>query len=361
MSRDVYFVVSNMSNIGGTQRVTQVLANYFVNFLGYKVTIINIGIKNNDEKFQLDSKIKLHYCESVQKKNKILSLLDNYIKFKKKVKELDINNSIIISMGMGFSYMLPFAMSKKNNNKLIGMQHSVFRSNKIIDIIRRGILKKLNVFIAINEAMKEDTSRKLKLKNLCCIENPLSFETMEQSNLKNRRVIAVGRLSEEKGFDMLVDIWNIVNKKLPYYKLSIIGEGNLKVKLKEKINIYKLENSILMEGAKLDIVKEYKNADLCLNTSKYEGFGLTLIEAHSCGVPTITFNCSPCIENIVKNGNGIIIPGYNIKQYANQIIKLLTDKEKLYFMSENAKKSSANYKIDIIGAKWEKVFNNINL
>jgi Glycosyltransferase len=126
-------------------------------------------------------------------------------------------------------------------------------------------------------------------------------------------VIAVGRLEWQKGFDRLIKIWAIVSKEHPDWCLDIFGEGTLETDLRKAIQDAQLNNiSILPFTQKISM--EYANSSILVQTSRFEGFSLALLEAVRHGLPCITFDYPYGPRDLIDNGeNGYIIEDDNKK------------------------------------------------
>ena len=113
-------------------------------------------------------------------------------------------------------------------------------------------------------------------KNVTYIYNPIAVDTCESTPLTQKRAIAVGRLSRQKGFDMLVEAWALIEKEVPDWKLDIYGQGPLQKELQGQIDGLGLRN-IELKGFSDDIHKEYMESSLFFLSSRYEGFVLVLM------------------------------------------------------------------------------------
>lgn len=366
----VILLGSNMTDTGGIQSLVATLANSFVNHKDITVDIINTGVKKGKEKFYLDEKIKCNYIgvefPDLSKFNLFQKLRFNiglYRSIKRYFRNypLDDEKNIIIAFGHTFSCILPFIVKKSENIKLIGSQHNPISYNKIYSIIRKIALKRLDKYILLSEFMEKDLLNNYKLTNTEVIENPNTIVNLYgKSSSKNRVVISVGRLTEQKGFDTLIDIWSNICTKYPNWKLKIVGDGPLKDELFNKIKINDLEESITISGFTEDISNEYVHSDILAMTSRYEGFGLVLVEAQSCGLPTIAFDCPFGPRNIINDGHdGYLIKQNDIQDFIKKLETLMEDDKLRSEYSENAIKNAKRFSIDEISNKWIKLFNTI--
>ena len=364
----VIILSSNMSETGGIQRLTASLANSFIKYKNIDIHIINSGIKKGNEKFKLDNRINNTYLNIESKDFLGLNLFQKlYYNFKTFIKiknffkhyKFEKDKNIVIALGHSQSCLLPYIIPRNRNIKNIGSQHNPITYNFIYSIIRRLSIKKLDKYVLLNKTMQEDFLEHYNFNNTCIIENPNQVNS-EKSTLNNKVVIAVGRLTEQKNFEALIDIWKEIADKNPNWILRIIGDGPLRDKLLNKIKELKLEDSIELKSFNNNIEKEYCMADILVMTSIYEGFGLVLVEAQSCGIPVIAFDCPTGPRNIINDGkDGFLIETTRNYEFANKLNTLMNNKELRYRMGRNAITNSNRFNINTITEKWIKLFNEI--
>jgi len=180
---------------------------------------------------------------------------------------------------------------------------------------------------------------------------------VKTSSLKNKEIISVGRLSKEKGFVDLIDVFEIVNKKYPDWKLNIVGDGIEKEKINNRIKELNLDNKVIMHGFKNkeELNQIYKNSSIYAMASYKESFGLVLIEAMSFGIPCIAFDSAKGALEIINKNTGFIIKNRGKEAMANNIIKLIENTDLRKKMGIEAKKSSSVYNKSNVKIEWLKV------
>lgn len=179
---------------------------------------------------------------------------------------------------------------------------------------------------------------------------------LEISSLKNKTLIFVGRLSQEKGVMRLLRIWNYIEKRVPEYQLLIYGEGDLRGEMMKYVEEVQLKR-VHMMGFCDDLKSIYANADLCLVTSDTEGFGMVLVEAMYYGVPCVSFDCPISPKEILSDA-GITIPCFNEEVYADTVVSLLRDENKLRALQQKAVIRASDFYSNKIVDKWVKMFND---
>jgi len=191
--------------------------------------------------------------------------------------------------------------------------------------------------------------------NSSYIYNAVRFKSEKKANVtKNKKLIAISRISKDKSIDKMIDIVQCVFED-PKYKdwvLEIYGQGNEEDNVKKMI--YNHEQIKLM-GITHDPKRELLTASINLNTSKYEGFSFSILEANECGVPTVSFNFGESAkEQILNDKTGII--ANDREDYFNQLKTMMDSEDKLEMLSKNAKEFSKQFQIETIIKEWIKLF-----
>jgi glycosyltransferase involved in cell wall biosynthesis len=221
----------------------------------------------------------------------------------------------------------------------------------------RTIEKEADIVVSLTEGDK------LLWKKAKRVEVIPNFSTMHVSHycdLNKKRIIAVGRLSPEKGYERLINVWEIVSPKHPDWSLDIFGDGRLRDELNNLIAEKRLKN-ISINHATPDISQEYANSSICAMTSHLEGFGLVLLEALMHGLPCIAFDCPFGPGAIIEDNKcGFLVKDRDISQYAERLGQLMSDislrKNFSLYAIEHAKK----YSVDTVMHQWIKLFEGVS-
>ena len=221
------------------------------------------------------------------------------------------------------------------------------------------IVRRFDRFVVLTN---EDRSYWGNIPNIEVIPNAAMFVAEKYSDVSAKRVIAVGRLDYQKGFDRLIKAWEIIQKSGKYndWVLDIFGQGEWKDMLQTMINEKSLDTSTFINKPTKNIGEEYANSAILVMSSNYEGFPMVMIEAMACGLPVVAFDfkCGP--KDIICEGeNGLIIPNGDIKALAEGIIKLMEDTNCRKRMSANARKIVDTYSEKTVMNKWMGLFNNL--
>ena len=167
-------------------------------------------------------------------------------------------------------------------------------------------------------------------------------------------------MTEQKNFETLINMWSDIKEKNINWTLRIIGDGPLREELLNQIKKLNLEDVIELKSFNSNIENEYYKADILAMTSIYEGFGLVLVEAQSCGLPTIAFDCPTGPRNIINDGiDGYLIKNGDAKQFIKKLDDLMNNSEMKFKMGKNAIENSKRFDVETITEKWIKLFNEI--
>ncbi|WP_312906076.1 glycosyltransferase family 4 protein [Sphingobacterium multivorum] len=329
--------------------------------LNQNVSLINLDLNFNQF---FEKNILVKYLETKK-------LLKTY---KKLLVEFIIHNNIDICISLGgkeleFLYQLDLKCKKVcelHFNKNIRKQFLESRSKsffwKIIGQYRTAQLvsqtKRLDLLVVLT---KDDENEWLKTNdNVVQIYNFSTLSPEKVSSLTNKRAIAVGRLDAQKGFDMLIDAWKLVNVENKEWKLDIYGKGEWHNQLSDKINEYGLSGIITLRGVNSEIENELLDSSLFILSSRYEGFPMVLLESISCGLPIVSFDCKTGPSEIIEDNDcGILVPAEDVSELAKGIIKVINDPQRLRHMAFTSKLKSLKFSKEEIMDKWYDTFKNI--
>lgn len=192
--------------------------------------------------------------------------------------------------------------------------------------------------------------------------NPSSFtpESVPAYDNRDKIILAVGRLTEQKNFEALIGIWSEIYQKVPGWRLRILGNGNLRHNLDNLISALGVEATVEMPGASSEIETEMGKASIYAMTSKYEGFPLVLLEAQTMGLPIVAYNTPYGPSEIIRNDVDGYIVGYNDnEEFKKRLLQMITDCESRRRMSANAIERSREFTPDRIARKWMQNYSHL--
>lgn len=363
---------------GGVERVLTTKMNYLADVAGFDVWVILTDGKDKQPYFELSKKIHIVNLDvnfdvlwNLRFLNKVIVYLKKQIIFKERLTRvlLYIKPDITVST---LRREINFITSINDGSKKIGELH-VNRANyrnfeanesnfskkifaKIWSHNLIGKLKKLDRFVVLTD---EDKSNWVGLSNVITIPNPINVFPSVYSSLTNKRVIAVGRYCYQKGFDLLIRAWIIVSQKHPDWYLDIFGAGN-SIEYKNLRDDLKMSNSIGINSQTDNIFVKYANASIFVFSSRFEGFGMALLEAMATKLAVVSFAC-PCGPNdIISDGiDGLLVKNGDIQELADKICYLIEHEEERKCMAEKAKLKAKRYSVDNIMHRWIELFESL--
>ena len=364
---------------GGVERVLTLKANYMTDVLGYDITIILTEGKDKPLFYPLSKKIKvinldvdfeaLWTCSFFKK---IFVYLQKQHFFKKRLTTelMRLKPDITVSL---LRREINFINDIQDGSRKIGELHvnrANYRNFEAGDtnIVKRlfakywmhnlvSHLKRLDRFVVLTE---EDKASWTELSNVEVIPDPLAFDIDQVSPLTNKRVIAVGRYVYQKGFDLLLQAWKKIEQQHPDWELAIYGMGE-RMPYEQLIDELQIDrNRCHLNGSTPDIKAEYLNSSLFVFSSRFEGFGMVLIEAMACGLPVVSFDCPCGPKDIVRHNEvGLLVPSGNIDSLAEAMHQMMSDNIFRQQMAAAAIINAKRFQLDGIALRWKSLFEEI--
>ena len=364
---------------GGVERVLTLKANYMADVLGYDITIILTEGKDKPLFYPLSDKIKvinldvdfevLWTCSFVKK---IFVYLQKQRIFKKRLTEelIRLKPDITVSL---LRREINFINDIQDDSRKIGELHvnrANYRNFEAGDtnFVKRLFarywmhnlvphLKRLDRFVVLTE---EDKSSWTELSNVEVIPDPLAFDIDQVSPLTKKRVIAVGRYVYQKGFDLLLQAWKKIEQQYPDWELAIYGMGERTPyeQLIDKLQIDR--NRCHLNGSTPDIKAEYLNSSLFVFSSRFEGFGMVLIEAMACGLPVVSFDCPCGPKDIVRHKeDGLLVPSGRPDLLAEALHQVMGNDSIRQKMATEAINNAKRFQLDGIAMRWKQLFEDV--
>ena len=223
-------------------------------------------------------------------------------------------------------------------------------------------IRKFDKIVVMTETERADWNLKEKVVSIPNMLVSYPEQIPDRSHAQ-KRVISVGRYAYQKGYDMLLESWRLVEKTHPDWSLHIYGSqdggvGDYK-RLQEYVDEYKIGNVFLHQSTN-DIYLCYAQSDFYVMSSRFESFGLVLIEAMSCGLPVISFDCKYGPKSIIqKGGTGMLVSQGNIKEMATAICSMIEHDDERQRMAEYARQESKKYHSEIIMPIWHEFYKSL--
>lgn len=355
MSRLAFFC-GNMNHGGGTERVLSVIANG-LSARGHEVIILSLT-GEGEPYYTLSPEIKLYWVGSrgLQKDIiKNLKKLEGLLEAERPEYLIDVDiilcfYSRILRKRCGIKHWI----SWEHFNYYTRFDHN----QSLRGLARKTVCRRSDCLVVLSNEDKQNYRRNLnptcRLKR---IYNPAVFENVQNTAAKEKIILAVGRLTKIKGYDLLLQSWAMLESRYPEWRLLLVGEGEERAALEAQAREAGLKN-IRFEGNVRDVESYYARSGIFVLPSRNEGFAMVLLEAMAYSLPIVAFNCRAGVAEAVEdNVSGYLAEPENVQALAEALAKMIGNgNEVREAMGREGKNRLAEFSQDKILDQWERLF-----
>ena len=375
----IVYCTPALYSAGGVERIVSFKASYFAERLGYDVIIIVTEGRGRECFFPLSDQVKVVNFElgfeelwKASFLRKVFLYLSKQRKYKKMLSAelMRIHPDITISM---LRREINFLTSLKDGSKKIGELHvnrgnyRNFEANDSNHLKRlfswlwmKNLvvqLKKLDQLVVLTEKSR---SAWPELTNVSVIPDPIPLSLPMSNGTNVKRVITIGRYAYQKGYDLLLQAWAEVEKHYTDWTLEIYGMGDQSGYRQLMADLCIDVDRCHLNGPVDDVEKVYKESSIFVLSSRFEGFGLVLVEAMESGLSVVSFDCPAGPDEIITDGyDGLLASSGDVKALANNLMLLMADEKLRKRLSHNARQSARQYEMDLIADRWVDLFNKL--
>ena len=348
----------NFNNAGGTERVGTMLANG-LSEAGYEVVLTSIS-GGDYPFFPINENVR--NTSLFQSPGRTLYRTPNIIY---KLRRLLIKESIetlIVIETMSVLFTLPATLGLPI--KHICWEHFNFNNDlgkKGRRIARQLAARYCDSVVTLTERDKQYWLKGTRHNSqIIAIPNPSPYTPQDYIKKENTKIVlAVGRLTHIKGFDMLLEAWLQVVQSKPEWKLIIVGEGEERSQLTDFIIKNKLTESVTLVGKTSNVDEYYKKAEILCLASRFEGFGMVLVEALAFGLPIVSFDCEVGPAEVLGGTDSILVPKNDVGLLAESLVNLMNDEEKRKILSLKSIEKSHIYQPVKITNQWIELLESV--
>lgn len=360
----ILYITNGIVGVGGLERVLSIKASYLADEMDYEVHILTLNQNDSSPFYTFSPQIILH--DIIVEGNAVRYFMQYYQGIKEVVKKIIPDIIAVCDDGLK-GFFLPLLLRKpcpmiyerhvSRNIEIKERQGVIGRIGVNIKFFLMNFLaKSFDKFVVLTNANIDEW----KVRNITVIPNPLSFNPSQTSKLQERNVIAVGKQTYQKGYDRLLKSWKLVYEKHSDWKLNIFGKFEPSQQLEEQTVALGIQDSVKFNAPVKNILDKYLESSICVMTSRFEGFGMVLIEAMACGVPCVSFDCPCGPADIIKDGiDGFLVANGDVDVFAKKLTLLMEDEDLRKRMGADAKENVKRYLPDEVMPLWNKLFKSI--
>lgn len=378
----IVYIFNALAYKGGIERIFCDKMNYLVQNYGYDISFVTFQQGNHPRSYELDKRIKVtdlntRFCE-LHRMNAVTALAKNIVlrrRLKKRLADYlnNVKPDIVICTTSDFYISecildLPYRIIVESHIHMAEILETNLHKNRLLKFFCRMFdrwhfskINKAAALVTLTQADKQDWQKHIGT-HIRIIPNMVTCYPKEITPYGSRpnRIVCAGRLAPQKGFDYLIEAWKRIAHKHPSWSIDIFGNGDLEENLNKQIRECGLEESISIHKPTNHIYDEYKSSALYVLSSRYEGFGLVLIEAMSCGTPCVAFDCPNGPSELIASGEeGLLVPLADVEKLAEAMDWMITHKEERQHMSLKARTKAKNYTAESIMPQWTALFESI--
>lgn len=375
----IFYIYTALTTKGGADRVVIEKANWFAR-QGHDVAVVTDSQMGRVPPFQLYNKVRLidlsidfgkEYGHSFIVRSFIyFKLMRVYRKMLTELLMKERPDIVVTTLGRDIDFLTKIRdgsikVGEAHTTKMnIRNFHLLESRNIFLKILTKYFrwsmdcqINKLNALVVLTEQQINDWPSSV---SKYAIPNALPFYPESVSTCDNKRAIIVGRYTEAKGYDYMIEAWRIVHKRHPDWTIHTYAMGEEEERVRAKIQSYGLQDTIIMNPPTDNIMSEYLNSSICVVSSVFEGFSMVLIEAMACGLPCVSFDCPYGPRNIINDGgDGYLVEYLNTNALANSICKLIEDKELRKEMGRNGRTNVLRFSREKVMQQWVALFDSL--
>lgn len=346
--KQIFFLIEGLSMPAGTERIASDLVNT-LHKAGFDVSFVVLST-SIESYYKLAEGIGV-YSIGVSFSRRLQAII--------KLRKLLINESpdFIVNVGIAMGQIsIPATLGLKT--KVIGWEHFNLYAGSTLGYYWRLLAAKLSYkTVVLTQKDCHDYLEKVSA-NVVCIPNFTTRFIDSKSDLSSKKVLSVGRLTSQKGYDLLLEAWKLIARKMPDWELYIIGSGEDESQLKLQAQHLDLLESVFFIPATNDIKTYYEQASLYIMSSRFEGMPMVLIEAKMCGLPCVSFNCPNGPDEVIRDFvDGRVVKFGDVEQLAEATLSLMSNKNQLKTFGEKAKKDALmRYTSEVAVRAWSILF-----
>ena len=347
-----------------------IMANY-CSGKSQKITVITLDDGSKPSFYDIDTRIKqVSLNVAAASKNGFVGILNNFRRLYKLRRAIRAAQPDTIISFMTETNVLTLIATIGLDTPVVVTEHTDPWNGPVADIwskLRLRLYPRASRVVLLNERAKEFFDKSPNIKTMV-MPNPIVIETENEAGdldyelPSEHLIVAMGRLSREKCFDLLIRAYSSFAAEYSDWTLMILGEGRERDSLEALLDELGLGDRVKLPGTIRYPHVMLKRADMFVSSSELEGFPMALCEAMACGLPVIATEYHTAVRDIIENGqNGILVPTGDSGALAATMIHLIDDPHERKRLAENSVDIGTRYSVDAVMEKWEQLLNELAL
>lgn len=359
---NIIYVVEDFSENGGVERIVSQKANELATHYGHKVSIISVYDDPRPILYQLCPEVELIRLDvpfAAKGKGHVATLASRTKTLLTAIRRLNravarLSPDIVFFTTTLGALLLPFCHT---GARRVYESHLARRFNPFHSLFWLTE-RKADAIVCLTSGDARDFTR---ARHVRVIPNFIEPPQHHAADYAVKKAIAVGRLEEQKGFDILVEVWVEIAREHPEWHLDIYGAGSQHDNLQRQINRLGLQQHITLRGRSNNIMDVYPQYSLHIMPSRYEGQGIALIEAQACGLPSVATDFIYGATDIITNGsNGIVVEQGNAKALADAVCSMMASEELRQEYGTAAKVAAQKYFKENVLGMWTELIRTLH-
>lgn len=337
------------------EKANSILINELAKSNRYDITLLSLFGVNGKEHFEVlvSPSVRIKYLFSAEfnvrwNSKVVIDAIENEVLF---------NDYEVVISGDLRTY---FAKIKKRNNdkfRLILWEHfNCTQPHSVVaDLGRMYFMKYTDKVVVLTKRDQLNYIRKFGYKDkITQIYNPLIVEDVRLADVSKKRILSIGRVEKQKGFDQIIEIGKQIAKYCDGWEWHVYGDGCELESLSYRVVQEGLEDFIKFKGKFNQIEEVYPYYSIYAMTSRYEGMPLVLLEAYAHHIPMISFDCDCGPSEIIQDGkNGFLIPCFDNNLYSDKLLLLVEDDELRMQFSEHCCLHMEEFDLKFVLEQWK--------
>ena len=355
------YITNGITGPGGLERVLSVKASLLADHWGYEVHVLSLNEEGKETFFEFSSKIIRH---SMKVGGNPLRYIEAYINgIRQKVKEIQPDVISVCDDGLK-GFFIPKMLGTKiplvyerHVSQLIekgaGQNQILARIADFKFHVMKHLAKSFDRFVVLTEG----NTKEWHLNNMAVIPNPLPFYPEQPSILQRKKVIAVGKQSYQKAYDQLLESWSLLPAQFKDWELDIYGQKEEALQLSVLAGQLGIGKQVFFHSPDRNIESRFLESSVFVLSSRFEGFGMVIIEAMACGLPVVSFDCPHGPADIITDGtDGFLVENGNVELFAEKLEVLLKSETLRKEMGSACRENVKTYLPQNIIAQWNELF-----